>query len=209
MTFRHPPGYEQWHARLVAIEAWRQRWRDYALALPGDAGLPRCLCGHPEVMVPWIVHTGCKTFRPAPPPEGLLYDDQVRHDTAARAAAMDAAKVAYVPPVVLPARVPARPPQGPGEFARGQGRQALGLGRKAINAGWRVRALYWQAGDGAEGCGVWLSGPSGERAVALWKRKPGSEGALSGWGADVAYAWPPGAAPRKTSLTALETFFTN
>lgn len=208
MTFRHPPGYEQWHARLVAIEAWQQAWRDYALALPRGDGLPRCVCGYPE-KYHGPAHDGCKTFRLAPVTEAVPYAERVRRDAAAREEKIAAANRSYVPEVIPPPRVRPRPPQGPGEFARGQGRQALGLGRKAINAGWRVHALYWQVWDGAEACGVWLTGPSGERAVAVWRRAPGSEGALSGWGADVAYAWPSGAAPRKTTLTALETFFTN
>ena len=207
MTFRHPPGYAAWHERLVAIERWRQGWRDYALALPGDAGLQRCVCGHLEAAHGFanIVQDGCKNFRPAPAPVPVHWRQVMRDEAAKRAAEYAAVEP---PPAPLPPRVPARPPRGAGEFARGQGRQALGLGRKAIDMGWRVRPLYWQAGDGTEGCALRLFGPNGEGAVAAWKRKPGNEGALSGWSADVAYAWPPGGVPRKTSVTVLEGFFT-
>jgi hypothetical protein len=90
--------------------------------------------------------------------------------------------------VTGPPQVVARSPLAPGEFAGYQGKQAVGLGRKAIERGWDVAPWYWRAHDGSEGCAVALSrGPL--RAVATWKRKAGSQGKGSGWGADVAYAW--------------------
>lgn len=89
---------------------------------------------------------------------------------------------------VAPPEVSARPPAGPGEFASYGGKQAAGLGRKAAGSGWDVRALYWRAGTGVEGCAVRLArGPL--RAVATWKRAAGRLGEKSGWAADVAYAW--------------------
>lgn len=129
------------------------------------------------------------TWRAPPPLDHSTWREILARDTAAARAKSDAERAPYVPPVVLPPQVPPRPPMGPGEIAGYQGRQAVGLGRKAVAAGFVVTALYWRAGDGAEGSGVWLAADNGMRALALWSRKPGSLGKLSGWSADIAYAW--------------------
>lgn len=89
----------------------------------------------------------------------------------------------YRPPMVR-----ARLPRSRLEYAGYGGRQAVGLGRRAALVGWSVRPLYWRAGDGAEGCGVWLW-KDDLRAVATWKRPSTKAGMKSGWGADIAYAW--------------------
>jgi hypothetical protein len=105
-----------------------------------------------------------------------------------------------------PPQVPARPPLSPGEFAGGSGnKQATKLGRHAIAGEWSVVPLYWRAHDGAEGCGVWLARDD-LRALATWKRPPGGVGKLTGWAADLAYAWRTGAgrAPTKLNHTDLE-----
>lgn len=136
-------------------------------------------------------------WREPDPPGRSSWREIMREDAAARRAAFDEARAAYVPPIVLPPQVPARWPAGPGEIAGYQGRQAVGLGRAAAQRGWAVTARYWRAGDGKEGCGVWLS--RGElRALATWERKPGQQGSKSGWSGGVAYAW-------RTDVTAFPT----
>lgn len=114
-------------------------------------------------------------------------------------------KRAAEPVVVLPPEVPARPPQGPGEFAGYAGKQAVGLGRAAMDKGWELSPWYWRAGDGSEGCAVRLAkGPL--RAVATWKRAAGKQGSKSGWSSDVAYAWRTDVDrfPSEVTLTQLE-----
>lgn len=125
-------------------------------------------------------------FREAPPPETLTYLEILARDAARwRAEAEEAARPYEPPPLPL---VPARPPRNVFEFAAHGGGQAAGLGRKAVAAGWRVGPFYWKAADGAEGCAVQLAkGPL--RAVATWKRKAGHAKPMTGWSADVAYAW--------------------
>jgi hypothetical protein len=92
-----------------------------------------------------------------------------------------------------PPQVPARPPRGPEEVAGGTRKAAaVKLGKLARAAGWRVRPMYWRAGDGTEGCALQLAGPDNMRAVALWERPAGHVGELTGWGAKLAYAWRPG-----------------
>jgi hypothetical protein len=105
-----------------------------------------------------------------------------------------------------PPQVAARPPQGPGELAGGDGtKQGTKLGRHAVSLGWSVKALYWRAFDGTEGCGVWLS-KAEMRAVATWKRPAGNVGKLTGWGSDFAYAWRADVEhfPTRMNLTDLE-----
>jgi hypothetical protein len=105
-----------------------------------------------------------------------------------------------------PPQVPARSPQGPGELAGGDGaKQATKLGRHAVSLGWNVRALYWRAFNGVEGCGLWLS-KAELRAVATWKRPAGNVGKLTGWASDFAYAWRADVErfPTRMNLTDLE-----
>jgi hypothetical protein len=144
-------------------------------------------------------------FRDPPPIDTATYAQIIRRDVEARFAAIEAARAPYVPDVVLPPQVPARPPQGPGELARYGGKQALGLGRSGVDRGWAVDALYWRAHDGTEGCAVRLARDD-LRAVATWTRKPGQIGKPSGWAADVAYGWRLGTMPIKINHTELERF---
>lgn len=186
---------------------------------------PLCACGElPELHggIPWIVPacpggrrsktTGLAlllrqaTFRP-PEPEvarrnwfGLLVPVIERDEPA---------EVDEVRPH-LPPRVPARPPQGPHEFAgAGGGRQGSKLGRAAVALGWHVEAFYWQAADGAEGCAARFA-KGALRAVALWSRKAEAAGTKTGWKAEGAYAWRTDVArfPTKVTHTDLERLIT-
>ncbi len=132
----------------------------------------------------------------------------MRGDCRARFAAMELARAPYVPDVVLPPQVRARPPYGRGEVACYQGKQAAGLGRAAAARGWSVGARYWRAHDGAEGCAVSLR-RTDLAAVATWSRKAGNIGALSGWSADVAYGWRIGTMPARINHTNLVEMITN
>lgn len=147
-------------------------------------------------------------WKDAPPRDTRTWREIMAGDAAAARAKSDAARAPYVPDDVVPPQVPARPPMGPAEIAGYQGKQAIGLGRKAAAAGFLVTALYWRAGDGTEGSGVWLSHDA-LRALALWSRKPGSLGKLSGWSVDVAYAWrtDSGRPPTPLNHTDLERLF--
>lgn len=102
-------------------------------------------------------------------------------------------------------RVPARPPRSKAEFAGTNGKQAVGLGSAAVKRGFQVSPLYWQAGDGAEGCAVKGHRP-GFAFVATWIRPAGKSGDTAGWRADVAYGWDPAdsRAPTKMTHTDLE-----
>lgn len=145
-------------------------------------------------------------FRPSPEPDLALWPEIIRRDVAARFAAIEAARVVHVPDPALPPQVSARPPYGPGEFASYQGRQAAGLGRAASAAGWTVRAWYWRAADGTEGCAVSMS--RGDlRAVATWTRPPGKLGGTSGWATDAAYGWRLGTMPATINTTDLGRIF--
>lgn len=146
-------------------------------------------------------------FREPPPVDRSDFRVIMRRDAQKRAADYAAAHAAYVPVVVPPPRIPARPPAGPGEIAGYGGRQAVGLGRKAAGAGWQVEARYWQAHDGSEGCAIRLA--RGDLyAVATWKRKAGKQGSESGWEADIAYGVRRGDAPVKLTHTQLEGVIT-
>lgn len=133
---------------------------------------------------------GLKTgvFRDPPPIDTAEYRQIMARDAAARFAEIEAARRPYVRPAISPPQVPARAVAAPCELAGYQGKQAIGLGRRAVAAGWTVAAEYWRGHDGGEGCAVKLAKPP-LRAVATWTRKPGQVGKLSGWAADVAYAW--------------------
>jgi hypothetical protein len=184
----------------------------YVEATHPDGRCPVCVCGEVIDLHPWIPDgpmvlltfaEGGRFTRPCPGKSTQLrhgkfrlpsqsdpagYAEIMRRDAAARFAADDEARLALEPPAVVPPQVPARPPVGPGELAGYGGKQAIGLGRTAVAAEWSVTALYWRSGAGVEGCGIWLAkGPV--RAVATWKRAAGKQGAKSGWGADLAYAW--------------------
>lgn len=147
---------------------------------------PRCAgCGY--------VHTGnCPNqrgrFRAPEPIDTSDYRVIMARDAARRRAETEEARKPYAPEVTPPPQVLARPVAGPGEIAGYQGRQAVGLGRRAVAAGWQVAAYYARSHDGGEMCAVKLAKPP-LRAVATWTRKPGQVGKLSGWSADVAYAW--------------------
>jgi hypothetical protein len=102
---------------------------------------------------------------------------------------------------VRPPQVAARPPAGPGEVPGGTRKAAaVKLGRAARAAGWLVEPLYWRAADGTEGCMLRLAREPGLRMVALWKRKAGNVGALTGWSVDVAYGWRVGSEAFPTKL---------
>lgn len=146
-------------------------------------------------------------WRDPPPPGPASWREVVRQDAERRAAEHAAAHAPYVPDVIPPPRVPARSPRGPGELAGYGGRQAVGLGRRAVVAGWQVRAHYWQAHDGAEGCAVAMRRDD-LYAVATWKRKPGKQGSRSGWEADDAYGVRRGDLPVKLTHTQLEGVIT-
>jgi hypothetical protein len=128
-------------------------------------------------------------------------------DAAAAREAIEAARRPYVPEVVPPPLVPARPPYGPAEFATSnRGMSAAKLGRKATALGWLAEPVYWREHDGKEGCAVRLA--RGElRAVALWSRPAGAAGTLTGWQTEYAYAWRTDATdrfPSKMPITTLE-----
>jgi hypothetical protein len=147
------------------------------------------------------------TYREPPPIDRTPWREIMRRDYRARVAKYEAANAKYEPVVVPPPRVPARAPNGPEELASYQGRQAVGLGRAAAARGWKVRAHYWQAHDGAEGCAVSMTRDD-LYAVATWKRKPGKQGTKSGWEADIAYGVRRGDAPVKLTHTQLEGVIT-
>lgn len=127
-------------------------------------------------------------WREPPPVDYSTWEVIIARDARARFAAIEEARKPYEPPVILPPQVVARAPHNAGEVAGYQGRQAVGLGRKARGLGWTVTAEYSRAGDGTEGSYLKLAkGPL--RAVATWLRKPGNIGRMSGWSADVAFAW--------------------
>lgn len=146
------------------------------------------------------------SWRPAPEPvPDVGWREIMSLEAAARRVESDAGRAAYEPPAPTPPQVPARRPAGPGEIAgAGTRKQATKLGRVAIDAGWIVEAVYWRAYDGTEGCALRLAGPGGVRAVATWARKPGNLGALTGWSADIAYAWRPGDMPAKVNHSQLD-----
>jgi hypothetical protein len=147
------------------------------------------------------------SYRRPPPIDRTEWREIMRRDYRARVAAYEAAHAPYVPVVVPPPLVPARPPQGPHELASYQGRQAAGLGKRAAAAGWAVSAHYWQVHDGSEGCAVKMA-KADLFAVATWKRKPGKQGSKSGWEADIAYGVRRGDAPVKLTHTQLEGVIT-
>jgi hypothetical protein len=146
-----------------------------------------------------------KRWQDPPPVDRSMWRDILARDTAMRHAVYDARNAPHEPQIVLPPRIPARAPYGPGEIAGHQGRQALGLGRKAVAAGWRVTAHYAMAADGGELSAVKLARDD-LRAVATWRRAPGKVGSKSGWSADVAYGWRLGTMPAKINHTDLERF---
>ncbi len=141
-----------------------------------------------------------------PPVDDAPWREIMRRDYEARKAAYDQEHTPYEPVVIPQPRVPARPPRGPLEIASYQRKQAAGLGRKAAAAGWEVRAHYWVAHDGTEGCAVAMR--SGDLyAVATWKRPAEQAGTKSGWGADIAYGVKQGTMPIKMTHTQLEGIF--
>lgn len=142
-------------------------------------------------------------FRVPDPPDTRTWQQRIKDASAARAQAIEDARRPYVPEVVPPPQVPARAPQGPGEFAGYGGRQAVGLGKAAAAAGWRVAAFYARSHDGEEMCAVKLA-KDDLRAVATWTRKAGNIGKASGWGADIAYGWRLGTMPARINHTDLE-----
>jgi hypothetical protein len=147
-------------------------------------------------------------FQRPDPVDRALWREIMARDLAARHRELERANAPYVPKIVLPPIVPARPPLSPGEFAGWQGKQAVGLGRRAAGSGFDLMPLYWLAGDETEGCAV-----KGQHAafcfVATWKRAAGRRGSASGWGADIAYAWHPGdrQIPARMTHTDLERLF--
>lgn len=144
-------------------------------------------------------------WREPGPVETLDYREIMARDAARRVQELRDATAPYVPEVVPPPQVPARPPAGPGEIAGYQGRQAVGLGRRAARAGWAVAAYYSRRHDGEEMSAVKIQSPDGELfAVATWTRKPGHAGELSGWSADIAYGVQRGAPAVKLGHTQLE-----
>jgi hypothetical protein len=148
---------------------------------------------------------GMKTAKWADPGpvDPALWREIMARDAAARLRAIEDDKRTWQPPVVPPPLIPARVPLSAAEYAGFRGKQAVGLGRKAIDRGWSVTPLYWMAGSGAEGCGVWIL-RNDLRALATWDRAAGLAGGKSGWRADIAYAWRTGAIPTKLTHTDLE-----
>jgi hypothetical protein len=178
---------------------------------------PSCVCGYPRgfhalgsLLCPDPPKNTKPKYRPAPVEhERLTWRQVIARDAARRrAVAEEAARKSIVAPTPPPL-IPARPPQAATELAGYQGKQAVGLGRRALSAGWTVGAAYWKGHDGDEGCAVTLSlADRGFRAVATWKRPAAKAGTMSGWGADVAYAWRSGEMPQKCNLSDLEAIFT-
>lgn len=146
------------------------------------------------------------TWREPPPVDRTPWHEIIARDSRARQAVIDDARRAYVPEVVPPPRIPARPPRGPAELAGYQGKQAIGLGRRAAAAGWRVAAHYAMRHDGTEFCAVKMQRDD-LYAVATWTRKPGNAGKTSGWAADIAYGVKAGTMPVKLTHTELERIF--
>lgn len=144
-------------------------------------------------------------WRDPPPVDRSTWREIIARDSAARQAVIDVARRPYVPVVVPPPQVPARPAAGPSEMARYQGRQALGVGRRAAAAGWTVAAYYARSHDGTELSAVKMY-RGALRAVATWTRPAGNIGKLSGWRADVAYGWINGSMPQKVNHTDLEGY---
>lgn len=144
-----------------------------------------------------------KTFQVPEPVVEMDWREIMARDMLARERALHPAP--YAPPVVLPPRVPARAPLNRGEFAT----RAVRLGRIAMANGWDLSPWYWMAGDGAEGCAVKLA-KLPLRAVVTWERKSGHAGTLTGWTADVAFAWRQDVArvPMKVTHTTLEGLIT-
>jgi len=135
------------------------------------------------------------------PIDGALWPEILARDVAARMRAIEEARRPYVPVIVEPPVVCARPPRGAHEFAGYQGRQAVGLGRLAVRCGMDVQPYYWKSGAGVEGCAVKGYRPT-IAFVATWERPPGRS-----WGVDIAYVWNPSdrsRGPVKISLTNLE-----
>lgn len=137
------------------------------------------------------------------PIDGALWPEILARDVAARMRSIEEARRPYVPVIVEPPIVCARPPRGPHEFAGYHGKQAVGLGRLAAGLEFDVAPYYWMSGERVEGCAV-----KGFRAVpalafvATWQRKPGKS-----WGSDIAYLWNPSdrrSAPLKIGITELE-----
>lgn len=135
------------------------------------------------------------------PIDRALWPEILARDVAARMRSIEEARRPYVPVIVEPPIVCARPPRGPHEFASYQGRQAVGLGRLAAGRGFDVAPYYWKSGAGVEGCAVKGFRPS-IAFVATWERKLGK-----GWATDVAYVWNPSdkrSLPVRTVITQLE-----
>lgn len=144
-------------------------------------------------------------WKDAPPIDRSTWREIIARDSAVRQAVIDETRRPYVPVVVPPPQVPARPVATAAELAGYGGRQALGMGRKAVAAGWAVMAFYARRHDGEEMCAVKMRrGPL--RAVATWTRKPGNIGKSSGWSVDVAYGWINGSMPQKVNHTDLEGY---
>lgn len=179
-----------------------------------DRRCPVCVCGevvgahgsYPETPMPLVETIGAATikmvrpcpgkdtqlrhgkYRTPPPVDTASWAEIMQRESAARRAADDELKRPYVPEVVHPPVIAARPPSSADEYAGYRGKQAVGLGRLATAAGWTVEPAYWRAHDETEGCAVRLSkGPL--RAVATWTRPAGRRGSRTGWAVDVAYAW--------------------
>lgn len=134
------------------------------------------------------------------PIDGALWPEILARDVAARMRSIEEARRPYIPVIVEPPIVCARPPRGPQEFAGYQGRQAVGLGRVAAGRGFDVAPYYWKSGVGVEGCAVKGYRPT-LAFVATWQRKPGKS-----WGSDIAYLWNPSdrrSFPSKIGITEL------
>ena len=146
-------------------------------------------------------------WRDPPPIDRTDFRGIMRRDWLARQAVYEAAHTPYVPVVVPPPRVPARPPRSALEIAGYQGRQAVGLGRRATAAGWLVEAAYAVRHDGEEFCAVRMQ--RGDLyAVATWTRPANKAGTNSGWGGDIAYGVKRGDMPVKLTHTQLEGVIT-
>lgn len=136
-------------------------------------------------------------------PEAVLWPEVLRRDAQARREALEASRRPHEPEVTPPPIVPARDPLRAEEYATSnRGMSAAKLGRLAAGRGWQVRASYWMAHDGAEGCAVRAArGPL--NFVAVWDRAPGHAGTLTGWKTGFAYGWREGQMPQKVTITTL------
>lgn len=140
------------------------------------------------------------------PIDGALWPEILARDVAARMRSIEEARRPYIPVIVGPPIVCARPPRGAYEFAHGGKGQAKLLGVLAASKGMDVAPYYWKSGTGVEGCAVKGYRPT-LAFVATWSRKPAFAGLSKGWLSDVAYVWNPSdrrSFPVRTTATQLE-----